>query len=186
MSDPARFRPLGKKPPFTFTSKAERALWQAAWLLLARWTPPPLFACRAWLLRLFGARIGRGVRVYGSVSVWLPRNLSVGEGAIIGPGAVLYNQGAITIGARAVVSQRAHLCASSHDPRDPDFALILRPIMIGEACWVAADAFVGPGVTMQPGAVLGARGALFSDAEGFGIYHGNPAQRIGQREWRGS
>lgn len=185
MSDPARFRPLGAGPPFTLANKVERAVWQVAWLLLARWTPPALFAWRAWLLRLFGARIGRGVRVYGSVSVWLPRNLDVGAGAIVGPGAVLYNQGAITIGPRAVISQRAHLCASSHDPHDPDFALVPRPVTVGEACWVAADAFVGPGVTMEAGAVLGARGALFADAERFGIYRGNPAQRIGQRAWRG-
>jgi putative colanic acid biosynthesis acetyltransferase WcaF len=184
MSDPARFRPLGTKPPYTLANKVERALWQASWLLLARWTPPLLFAWRAWLLRLFGAHIGAGARIYGSVSVWLPRNLSVEEGAIIGPGAILYNQGAITIGPRAVVSQRAHLCASSHDPHDPDFALILRPITIGEACWVAADAFVGPGVTMHAGAVLGARGALFADAQAFGMYRGNPAVLIGMREWR--
>lgn len=186
MNDPARFRPLGSGPPFTLVNKVERAMWQAAWLLLARWTPPPLFVWRAALLRLFGAHVGRGARIYGSVSIWLPRNLSVGKGAILGPGVLLYNQGRITIGPRAVISQRAHLCASSHDPHDPDFTLVLCPITIGEACWVAADAFVGPGVTMEPGAVLGARGALFSDAEGFGIYRGNPAQRIGQRAWRGS
>ena len=182
MNDPARFRPLATTP-FTLRNKVERAVWQATWLLLARWTPPPLFAWRAWLLRLFGARVGRRARVYGSVSVWLPRNLSVGEGAIIGPQVILYNQGSIFIGPRAVISQRAHLCASSHDPRDPNFALTLHSIIVGEACWVAADAFVGPGVTMRPGAVLGARGALFADAEGFGIYRGNPALRIGQREW---
>lgn len=184
MSDPARFRPLGAGPPFPARNKAERAAWRAAWLLLARWTPPPLFVWRALLLRLFGAEIGPGARIYGSVSVWLPRNLSVREGAIVGPGVILYNQGRISIGPRAVISQRAHLCASSHDPSDPGFALTLRPIEIGEACWVAADAFVGPGVTMQPGAVLGARGALFEDARSFGIYRGNPAQRIGTREWK--
>ena len=76
-----RFRPLGRGPAFPLANKLERVVFRAAWLLLARFTPPPLFAWRRLLLRAFGAEVGRGARIYGSARVWLPRNLEVGEGA---------------------------------------------------------------------------------------------------------
>lgn len=176
MSGPAdSFRPLGRGAAFPLGNKLERLAWRLAWLVLARFTPPPLFAWRRAVLRLFGARVGAGARVYPSVRIWLPRNLELGEGVLVGPGAELYDQGRIAVGAYSVVSQRAFLCASSHDTSDPGFALILRPIALGPGCWVAAEAFVGPGVSMGDGAVLAARGALFEDAEAMTIYRGNPA-----------
>lgn len=182
MSGPAdQFRPLGRGPAFSRANKLERVLWQIVWLLLARVTPPPLAPWRRFLLRLFGARIGAGAKIYGSVRIWLPRHLEIGEGTIVGPGAELYNQGRIVIGPFCVISQRAFLCASTHRTSDPDFALETRPIALGRGCWVAAEAFVGPGVTMGDGAVLGARGALFEDAESMGIYRGNPATLVSQR-----
>ena len=136
------------------------------------------------MLLAFGARIGRGARVHASVAIWLPHNLEVGEQVLIGPGARIYNQGTITIGAWSVISQRAHLCASTHRVDDPGFQLECRPIAVGERCWVAAEAFVGPGVTMGDGAVLAARGALFEDAATDGIYRGNPAALVRQRTRR--
>lgn len=184
MSGPAnQFRPLGRGPAFSAANKLERVVWRIAWLLLARFTPPQLAGWRRILLSLFGARIGAGAKVYGSVRVWLPRHLEIGEGAIVGPGAEIYNQGRIAIGPFCVISQRAFLCASTHRTSDPDFALETRPISLGRGCWVAAEAFVGPGVTMGDGAVLAARAALFENAEPLGIYRGNPAVLIGQRRF---
>jgi putative colanic acid biosynthesis acetyltransferase WcaF len=184
VSGPAdSFRPHGRGPAFTLGNKLERLAFGAVWLLLARFTPPPLFAWRRVLLRLFGAKIGPGVRVYGSTRVWLPRHLEIGEGALIGRGADLYNQGHIVIGPYSVVSQRAFLCASTHRVSDPDFALERRPVALGRGCWVAAEAFVGPGVTMADGAVLAARGALFEDALPMTVYRGNPAVPIGERRF---
>jgi len=184
VSGPAdSFRPHGRGPACGLANKLERIGFVAVWLLLGRFTPPPLFAWRRLLLRLFGARIGAGVRIYGSTRVWLPRNLEIGEGALIGPGADLYNQGRIVIGPHCVVSQRVFLCASTHRVADPAFALELRPVTLGRGCWVAAEAFVGPGVTMGDGAVLAARGALFEDAQPMTIYRGNPAAPIGKRRF---
>jgi putative colanic acid biosynthesis acetyltransferase WcaF len=159
-------------------------MWGAIWLAFGRFTPPPFHPWRAMLLRLFGAKLGRGVRVHGSARIWLPANLELGDHVLIGPDVRLYNQGRITIGARTVVSQRAQLCASSHDLADPHFQLVLRPIVLGEQCWVAAEAFVGPGVTLCDRAVVGARAALFEDAATDGVYLGNPAQRVGTRRLR--
>lgn len=177
-------RPLEGGASFSLGNRLLRIVWMASWLVLARFTPPPLHGWRRLILRAFGARLGRGVRVHGSVIIWLPANLELGDHALIGPGVRLYNQGRIAIGARSVISQRAHICASTHDVRDPDFQLVLRPIAIGEQCWVAAEAFVGPGVSMGDHAVLGARGALFADAQANGIYQGNPAVMIKSRDMR--
>jgi putative colanic acid biosynthesis acetyltransferase WcaF len=79
------------------------------------------------------------------------------------------------LGAYAVISQGAYLCAGTHDVDDPNFQLTTRPISIGERAWIAADAFVGPGVRVGEGAVLGARGVAFKDLEPWTIYAGNPA-----------
>lgn len=174
-------RPLEGGASFSLGNRLARVAWGATWLLCARFTPPPLHGWRRWLLLLFGARVGKGARVHGSARIWLPANLDLGERVLIGPGAILYNQGRIRIGAGSVISQRAHLCASSHDIADPHFQLVLRPITLGQQCWIAAEAFIGPGVTLGDRAVLGARAALFEPAEAEGVYLGNPARRVGTR-----
>lgn len=173
--------PLQGGASFSLGNRLLRVAWQLCWLVLARFTPPPLHGWRRLLLRAFGAKIGRRARVHASAIIWLPANLELGEQALIGPGVRLYNQGRISIGAHSVVSQRAHICASSHDLRDPNFQLVLRPVIIGERCWIAAEAFVGPGVSMGDRSVLAARGVLFGDAVADGVYSGNPASHLKQR-----
>ena len=177
-------RPLEGGASFSLRNRLARVVWGISWLVLARWTPPPFHGWRRLVLLAFGAKVAPGARVHASVRVWLPANLELGENCLIGPGVRLYNQGQITVGARSVISQGAHLCASSHDVSDPHFQLVLRPIIIGAGCWVAAEAFVGPGVTMADGAVLAARAVLFEDALPDTIYRGNPALEVKRRELR--
>ena len=174
-------RPLEGGPSFTLGNRVLRAVWAAAWLMLARFTPPPLHGWRRLVLRAFGAKVGQGARVHGSAKIWLPSNLTLGENVLVGPGVQLYNQGSIAIGPGTVISQRAFLCASSHDVSDPHFQLVLRPIAIGARCWIAAEAFIGPGCCLGDEAVIAARAALFQDAEGGVIYSGNPAQPLRRR-----
>ena len=83
---------------------------------------------------------------------------------------------------RAIVSQGAHLCAGTHDIEDKNFQLVARPITIGTGAWVAAEAFIGPGVTIGAHAIVGARTVLFKDAEANSVYVGNPAQFIKYRQ----
>ncbi|MDB5718442.1 MAG: putative colanic acid biosynthesis acetyltransferase [Sphingomonas bacterium] len=167
---------------FTLGNKLFRVVWQVAWLLLARFTPPPLHGWRRAVLRLFGARIGRGTRIYASCRIWHPGNLVVGNGVLIGPNVRCYNQGRITIGDDAVISQDASLCASTHDVADPLFPLLLRPIEIGAHAWIAAEAFVGPGVKVGEGAVLGARGVAMRHLAAWTYFTGNPAMPLRPRQ----
>lgn len=182
--DASKTRPLEGGATFSFANRVVRALWAAVWTVLARWTPPPLHFWRRWILRAFGARIAPGARVHASVKVWLPANLELGRNALIGPGVWLYNPGRMTIGAQTVISYRSHICSATHDVNDPNFQAVMRPVSIGDNCWIASEAFVGPGVTMADRSVLSARGVLFHDTEPEGIYQGNPAVKIKQRKLR--
>jgi len=177
-------KPLEGGPSFSLGHRLFRAAWNITWLCLAAWTPPPLHRWRSFLLRCFGAQVHPSVRVYGSARIWYPPHLRMDAHACLGPGVQCYCMAPIAIGERAIVSQRAHLCAGSHDIGDPAFQLIARPIAIGARAWIAAEAFVGPGVTVGPGAVVGARAVLFRDAQPFGVYVGNPAEWRKQRVLR--
>jgi putative colanic acid biosynthesis acetyltransferase WcaF len=171
-------------PSFARRNRLYRLVWTVTWLLLARWTPPALRGWRRSLLRLFGAQVAPTANIYASARIWSPANLSIADGAAIGPGAIVYSMAPVTIGAFAVISQRAHLCAGTHDIESPAFQLRARPIAIGARAWIAAEAFVGPGVTIGEGAVLGARGCAMRDLAPWTVYGGNPATLLRARHIR--
>lgn len=173
--------PFAGAPSFSRRHRLLRACFGLVWSLLASWTPPPLHRWRVLLLRIFGARIAWSARVYGSAKVWYPPNLEMEAQAVMGPGVTCYCMGPIHIGARAVISQRAHLCGGTHDIADPYFQLLTRPVTIGADAWICAESFVGPGVSVGEGAVLAARAAAFRDLEPWSVWRGNPATRIKDR-----
>jgi len=182
--DYSKTTPISGGASFSFANRLERLVFQIIWLLLARWTPPNFSPWRIWLLKRFGARCDKGAMIAADVRVWLPRNLHLGENASIGPGVNCYTMGPISIGPRTIISQHAHLCAGSHDVTDPDFQLIARRVTIGADVWIAAEAFVAPGVTIGDGVVLAARGCAFTALEPWTIYRGNPAVAVRPRVWR--
>lgn len=158
-----------------------RALWKITWLILASWTPPQFYAWRRLLLNIFGAKIARGARVYGSATIWYPPNLEMKAGSVLGWKAHCYCMDRIVLDEFCVVSQFSHLVAGTHDTESDTFQLFTKPIYIGKHAWVAAGAFVGPGVTVHEGAVLGARGVAFKDLDAWSIYAGNPARFVRKR-----
>ncbi|MGR3804076.1 LbetaH domain-containing protein [Marinibacterium profundimaris] len=162
--------------------KFRRLVWQIVYSLLFR--PTPRFAMERWrqfLLRTFGAEIGKGSRIAPSCFVWAPWNLKMGVYACLADGVDCYTQAEIVMGDYSTVSQRAFLCTASHSIRTLERPLFSRPICIEPHSWVCAEAFVGPGVTVGEGAVVGARSVLFSDAAPFTVYQGNPAIAIKKR-----
>jgi putative colanic acid biosynthesis acetyltransferase WcaF len=167
---------------FPLRHRLLRLAWAVTWALLASWTPPPLHRWRIFLVNLFGGKVDAGCFLYGSVRIWYPPYLTMARAATLGPGVDCYTMGRIEIGAYAVVSQRAHLCTGTHDIHSASFQIGARPIHIGADAWVAAEAFVGPGVTVGDGAVLGARGAAFRDLEPWTVYQGNPAKAVKSRQ----
>ena len=135
---------------------------------------------RNMLLRAFGAQIDKDALVYSSCKIYAPWNLKIGR-ACIGPNTELYNKDFIIIGNDCVVSQRTYICTASHDISSLMIPLKTAPIFLGDNVWIAAEAFVGPGVTIGEGAVVGARAAVFKDVEPWTVVGGNPAQFIKKR-----
>ncbi|MGD9689232.1 MAG: putative colanic acid biosynthesis acetyltransferase [Phycisphaerales bacterium] len=166
-------------------NKLARMAWGVVWLLLFRPSPAFLHAWRCMLLRLFGARVARGAHVYPSVRIWAPWNLALGEFACLGYHVDVYCVAPVRIGARTTVSQYSHLCAATHDYTKPHYPLLTMPIEIGDDCWLAADTFVGPGVTIGTGAVIGARSTVLRDIPEWVVAAGHPAKVIKAREYEG-
>lgn len=159
-----------------------RFLWTMTWAISAR--PLPRSLGNSWklfLLRLFGAKVHAKAVVYSSVRVYMPWNLEMHEYSCLAPEVDCYNIAKITIGAHATVSQKTYLCGASHDISKSDNPLIYAPITIEDQAWIGAEAFIGMGVTVKQGAVVGARAAVYKDVEPWSIVGGNPAKFIKKR-----
>lgn len=169
--------PLG----FRGRSGAWCQLWWVVQSCLFSTSPQFMYGWRRFLLRAFGAKVGRGVVIRPTVRVTYPWKLSVGDYAWIGDHVELYTLGDISIGAHAVISQRSYLCTGGHDPASRTFRIFAKPIVVEDGVWVATDVFVGPGVTIGKSALIGARSSLFSDAEANFVYVGSPAKKVKPR-----
>lgn len=165
---------------YTRRELVERVVW-ALLKPLFRFSPRLCHGWRRGLLRLLGARVGRAVQLHPSVRIFLPRLLAIGDEAAVAEDVRLYNLGPLTIGAQATVSQGAHLCGGTHDDADPTLPLIRAPIVIGDAAWICADAFVGPGVTIGEGAIVAARAVCVRDVPAWQVVAGSPARYLRQR-----
>lgn len=170
------------RSPYTTKEKIGRVLWNYFGQKVFRCTFHNWYGLRNALLRMFGAKVGSPVRIRPTVLIEQPWNLSIGDNSSIGDRAIVYCLGPVTIGKHVSVSQGAHLCAGTHDYRQADMPLLRPPIVVEDMAWVAADAFVGPGVTVGEGAILGARGVATKNLEAWSIYSGNPAQRVRERK----
>ncbi|MCK4373896.1 MAG: putative colanic acid biosynthesis acetyltransferase [Candidatus Brocadiae bacterium] len=140
--------------------------------------------CHCWrrfLLRLFGARIDRGARIHPSCRIWAPWNLEMGEYSCLSHYVDCYCVDNVRIGAHATVSQYCFLCTATHDESDPHMRLTTAPITIEDQAWVCADVFVGPGVTIGQGAVVGARSSVFDDLPPWKVCYGTPARPMRDR-----
>lgn len=166
--------------PYTRREYLARVAWGAARPFF-RFSPRLAHGWRRTMLRVFGATIGRRVHIDPSVRVVLPWMLSIGDDASVGEHAWLYCLGRIELGSRSTVSHRAHLCAGTHDHQDPGLPLRRTPITVGADAWICAQAFVGPGVRVGEGAVVGAASVVVRDVPAWTIVAGNPARHLGRR-----
>ena len=157
-------------------------MWGCVWLMLYRPSPKVLHGWRRFLLRLFGARIGINAHPYPSAKIWAPWNLEMGDHSCLSENVDCYSVDAIRLGPHATVSQYSFLCTASHDYTDPTMPLITAPIIVEAGAWVASDVFVGPGVTIGEGAVVGARSTVFHNVQPWMVVAGNPVKVIRKRE----
>lgn len=159
-----------------------RLIWSFVWLVFAR--PLPRNIGSSWkrfLLRLFGAKIHKTAHVYSSVKIYMPWNLEMAEYSCLAPEVDCYNAALIKVGAHSTVSQKAYLCAASHDITKSHNPLITAPIIIEDQVWIGAAAFIGMGVTVGQGAVVGATASVYKNIDSWVVVGGNPAKFLKYR-----
>lgn len=156
-------------------------LWWIVQATLFAWSPQVLYGWRRFLLRCFGAKIGRGVLLRPSVRITYPWKVSIGDYSWIGDDTVLYSLGNIYIGRNVSIAHRDYLCTGLHDIHSITFDIGAKPIIIEDECWIPNDVFVGPGVTIGCGCVVGARSTVLKDLPEGMICYGNPAKAIKER-----
>lgn len=172
-------------PSFSLKNRLQRIIWNIFYLLFFKFSPKPFHSWRSLALRLFGAKVGKGVHVYPKVIIWAPWNLILDDECGIANGVTLYSQGQITIGKRAVISQGAHLVSGTHDYTKMGFPLFTKPIYIEDYVWIAAETFIHPGVEIGEGCVIGARSVVTKNMPKWMVCSGHPCKPIKERKLEG-
>ena len=157
-------------------------LWWLVQAILFSTSPQFLYGYRRFLLRMFGASIGKKVIIRPSVKITYPWKVIIGDYSWIGDDVVLYSLGDIEIGNNVVISQKSYICTASHDYLKSDFPIFAKKNSIGDGCWLATDVYVAPGVTIGKGTVIGARSSVYKDIISNKICVGNPAKIIRDRK----
>ncbi len=140
----------------------EALWWLVRSLLFAPWFPIPS-GVKVAALRTFGAKIGQGVVIRSRVNITFPWKLTVGDHVWIGEEVLILSLAPVSIDSHVCISQRAFLCTGSHKFRSENFDLVTQPISIGKGCWIAANVFIGPGVTLAPGILCSAGSVVLKD-----------------------
>ncbi|HEX3722576.1 MAG TPA: WcaF family extracellular polysaccharide biosynthesis acetyltransferase [Nitrolancea sp.] len=159
------------------------ALWLVAQWLLVR-SQIPGSAHRRWVLRIFGARIGKGVTIKPGVRIKFPWRLTVGDHSWLGEDVWIDNLVEVDIGSHCCISQAAFLCTGNHDWTASSFDLRAEPIRIRDGAWIAARSVVAPGVTVGEGGVLAIGSVATRNLEAWSINAGSPAKKVGSRRNR--
>lgn len=176
--DLRRFR---TPPQFRGRNAIVVQLWWFVQATLFRASPQIFFGWRRFLLRLFGAKIGKRVLIRSTAEFTYPWKVSIGDYSWIGDRTVLYSLGEIHIGQHTVISQQSYICTGSHDADQISFDMYAQTVHVGDECWVASGVFIMPGATIGDGAVIGARSTVFGNIPGGMICYGNPARPVRRR-----
>lgn len=172
---------------FKGVNKFKVQLWYLVRDWIFRLSPHACNRFRIQLLRWFGAKVAASAVIRPTADITYPWNLSVGECSYVGDRVLLYTLDEITIGDHVSVSMGVTVCTGTHDYEDPDFPLVIKPVRIHNEAWIGAEAFIGPGVEIMRGGVLGARSVLLKGTIDEGqIWAGFPAifkrRRLNEKE----
>ena len=172
---------MRKLPGLKFYSINElikRLFWINIGNVLIKLTPRHFYILRNLILKFFGASIGSNVKVFPSIRITHPWLLHIGSNSVISWNVNIYNLANLKIGNNSIISQNVHLCGGTHDYKSPGFELQRCEITIGNNVWIAADAFIGPNVTIGDNSIIGARAVCLKDVPANSIMSGNPAVKI--------
>jgi Acetyltransferase (isoleucine patch superfamily) len=167
--------------PTIGASRLKQVLWYFVNLFFLKSGWMPISRFRVFLLRLFGARIGKGVLIKPCVNIKYPWKLSVGDHTWIGEEVWIDNLAEVSIGKNVCLSQGAMLLTGNHDYKKSTFDLQVKGITLADGVWIGAKAVVCPGVQCDSHAVLSVLSVATSDLEAYTIYQGNPARPVRTR-----
>ena len=156
----------------------KRYVWFIVWAIFFRYSPFFLFNWRNFLLKVFGADIGKNVKIYSSCWIYSPWNLIIQDDSKLGRGVDCYSYAKIKIGRNSTISQRSFLCAASRDYKKKHRPIIVSEIEIGDNCWIAAESFIAPGVKIANNSVVLARSVLTKSFDSDSLIAGHPAKKI--------
>ena len=151
-------------------------LWWIVQGTLFRMSPQFMYGFRRFILRSFGAKIGKKVIIRPTVKTTYPWKVAIDDYSWIGDDVILYSLGEIEIGKNVVISQKSYLCTGSHNYLKTDFPIFAKKIKIEDECWLATDVFVAPGITIGKRTVVGSRSSVYNDLPPNKICLGNPAK----------
>ena len=130
---------------------------------------------KVFLLKLFGARIGKGVVIKPAVNIKYPWKLQIGNYSWIGERVWIDNLSDVLIGESVTLSQAAMILTGSHDHTKESFDFISLPVVLEDGAWIGARAVVYGGVTCYTHSILGINAVAESNLNAYTIYKGNPA-----------
>ncbi len=141
----------------------------------------PFMGPKRWILRLFGAIVGKGLIIKPRVNIKYPWNLTIGDHVWIGEDVWIDNLDKVFLGNNVCLSQGAMLLCGNHNYKSPTFDLITGNIRIEEGAWIGAKSTVTAGVKIGGHAVLAVSSVANTDLDEFYIYRGNPAVKVRKR-----
>ena len=166
----------------SFRVKIKRYLWIFVNKTLHRYSP---FFMRGWrrgLLRLFGASISHDASPDRKAIIDFPWNLTMKSKASIAEGCWIYALDKIILGENTCISRDVYILTGTHDVCSKNFDLIVKPVYIGDACWIATRSIVLPGISIGNGSVVAAGSVITKNVEPWTVVGGNPAKFIKKRE----
>lgn len=177
---------------YTFDSsnfdKGSGRFKQACWFLIHSFfiksSLIPFVNVKVFWLRLFGAKIGKGLVIKPSVHIKFPWKLVVGDHVWIGEQVWIDNLDKVTIGNNVCISQGALLLTGNHDYTIPSFDYKNAPIILEDGVWIGAKSLVCPGVTCKTHSILTVGSIATKDLDAYTIYQGNPAKEVRKRVFK--
>lgn len=173
--------PYGR-PNTPLGDRLRRGLWNGCSRIFFRLSPRVMFGWRVVVLRLFGATMGPGCKIYPKAKIWAPWNLICEDLVAFADDSEIYNPSPMYFGSHAIVSQGAYICGATHLYNEPEFRLVSFPMKFDAYSWICARAMVSPGVNVGEGAILGLGSVATKDLEPFGVYAGSPAKKVKERD----
>jgi putative colanic acid biosynthesis acetyltransferase WcaF len=162
-------------------SAVKRFIWHYVNLLFFKSGVFPFYGIKVFLLKLFGAKMGKNILIKPHVNIKYPWFLTLGNNIWIGENVWLDNLGEITIGNNVCISQGALLISGNHDYTVTSFDLIVKPIVLEDGVWICAKAIICGGTICKSHSVITAGSIVSSQTESYGIYTGNPAIKVKSR-----